>query len=81
MGRKYVKKADVVKINAYLYLTDAIITSRGGYWEVSTPQETCYYETTADLMDFITENLKYMKESVEPEMYKEAFNNDGRLRL
>ena len=85
MGRKYIKRDDAVKVNAYLALTDSSITIMEGYWQLSTPKEVWYYETTADLMDDIRRGLRKLKKQNKLagtlEAYESAMNNDGRIRI
>ena len=81
MGRKYIKKSDAIRVNAYLALTNSFITIRDGYWEVQTPQETWYCKSTQDLIDEINVDLEELAKVVDADTYNAAFENDGRLTI
>lgn len=81
MGRKHIKKSDAIRVNAYLHLTNSLITIREGYWEVQNTDDTWYCETTEELMEEINYDLEEMKEFIDPETYEDAFDNDGRLAI
>jgi hypothetical protein len=81
MSKKYIKTSDVVRVNAYLTLTNSMLTMVSNYWRVSSPGETWYYETTKDLMEDVNYNLSELEKILPEEEYKEAFNNDGRLNI
>ena len=62
MGMLAIKKKDMNRVNLYVELSGAIVNVDGGYWVVSTPDDTLFYDTTAELMEDINENLDIMKE-------------------
>lgn len=62
MGMLAIKKKDMNKVNLYMEMSGAIVNVDGGYWVVSTPDDTLFYDTTAELMEDINENLDIMKE-------------------
>lgn len=67
------------KMDAYAYLTCAIITKTAGHWTVSTSQYVTTFDETEELDKFITENLDAMEElvkdgQIEREMWDEAWS-------
>ena len=67
------------KMDAYAYLTSAIITHRDGVWTVSTPEDTMTFQTDCELGDYFAENLEAMEELVEDgqierELWDEAWS-------
>lgn len=53
------------KMDAYAYLTSAIIGESLGVWTVSTPEDTTTFQTDGELDDYVVENLEAMEELVE----------------
>lgn len=53
------------KMDAYAYLTNAIIDESLGIWTVSTPEGTMTFQTDDELDDYVVENLEAMEELVE----------------
>lgn len=68
---KYTPADDIIK--AYSYLSGAIVTTDGKAWEVSTPEATLYFDTTRELMLDLAYNLECMRECIEPELWREAW--------
>ena len=61
-----IKKEDMQRVRLYELLTNAIVSTTGGRWFVDLPQEGLFrFDTTAELMAFINENLGYMREAYE----------------
>lgn len=71
-----INKDDMAAINAYMYLSGALVKREAGVWIIDTPEATIIHENTEELLEDIKVNLACMKECVEPEMWEEAWNND-----
>ena len=74
MGVTKISKDDMKKIDAYMYLSMALVTREAGRGIIDTPEATIIFDTFADLMEDIDENLKIMREQVEPELWQEAWS-------
>lgn len=70
MARATIKKNDAKRIRQYILLVNGIIDFEDGIWYVDTPDDYEIFHSTADLMEYINENLKYMRE---------AYENNGEL--
>lgn len=67
------------KMDAYAYLTNAIIDESLGHWTVDTPQDTMTFDNTEEFDTFLAENLDAMEELVEDgqierELWDEAWS-------
>lgn len=72
-GAKTMRKNTEDIIRAYSYLSGAIVTTDGKAWEVSTPEATLHFDNTRELMLDLAYNLECMRECVEPELWREAW--------
>ena len=54
---------EIERISLYMELTDAIVTSGAGKWEISTPQETIVCGSFDELIDNIDVCLGFMEEA------------------
>ena len=52
------------KMDAYAYLTNAIIDESLGVWTVSTPEDTMTFQTDDELDGYVVENLEAMEQLV-----------------
>lgn len=60
-------------ITAYAYLTCARIYKDLGKWILDTPgYESPQFDTLKDLIEYICEDIGYIKENIDPELWEAA---------
>lgn len=60
-------------ITAYAYLTAARIYKDLGKWIIDTPgYESPQFDTLQDMIEYIREDIGYIKDCIEPELWEEA---------
>ena len=63
MARAKIKAQDTVNIKKYAILTAARIDFDNGNWFLDTPDFSKLFHSTAEMMDFINEDLECMEEA------------------
>ena len=81
MGKRYIRKDDAKRVNAFVALTSGFVTVRDGYWEVTSPDGTLYFESVPDMMECIDEELELLRSVVDPDIFQKALDNDGKLKV
>ena len=65
MARARITKEDAKKLVQYGILTNAIYHFTGGIWTVDTPDSYEVFYTTPELIEYVGDNLEWMREAYE----------------